>query len=160
MRRSVVSAALAAVVLACVGGTAEGAAVADASGAVIEEKVGQGTDACPEMSLCLYQDHDLNADAPAKVWVFPVAEERQDFTLRGHAAADQPSSAYMRAPGLGCAAYLFPDYACGFRSGSEAETVQFTGGSRIDRLNQAHGRAQRYGYFNVRGKWDTSKRWG
>ncbi|MFK0237705.1 hypothetical protein [Streptomyces vinaceus] len=113
----------------------------------IQEVTGQGTDACPSMSLCLYQDHDLNAAKAALIWIFPISGERQDFTLRDHAAANRPSSVYMNASGLGWAAYLFPDYTCGFDGNREAEAIQFFGGRQLNDLGGVNGRAKRYGYF-------------
>lgn len=130
------------------------------SAPAVQELVGQGTEACPDMSLCLYEHDHLNASQPSKVWAFPVGTARQDFSLRGHAAANQPSSAYMRAPSLGWVSYLFPDYQCGFEGNREAEAIQFMGGTRIDWLNGNNGRAKRYGYFYKNGKWTKEKQWG
>ncbi|MEU6171613.1 hypothetical protein ABZ832_06775 [Streptantibioticus parmotrematis] len=126
----------------------------------IQELTGQGEGACPSMSLCLYQDHDLNAAKPARIWVFPVAEGRQDVSLKGNDAADRPSSGYLNAPKLGWAGYLFPDYTCGFEGNRGAEAIQFHGGRRLNSLDGVRGRAKRYGYFNYRGKWSTEKKWG
>ncbi|MHC6628567.1 hypothetical protein ACYTFC_21200 [Streptomyces globosus] len=126
----------------------------------IQEVTGQGTDACPSMSLCLYQDHNLNADKPARIWIFPVSEERQDFSLREHDAANRPSSGYLNAPGLGWAAYLFPDYTCGFDGSRDAEAIQFHGGRQLNDLDGVNGRAKRYGYFYKNGKWSKTQEWG
>ncbi|MGX1909965.1 hypothetical protein ACWIID_14015 [Streptomyces phaeochromogenes] len=126
----------------------------------VKELVGQGSSDCPSMSLCLYEDHDLNKDKAARIWVFPVTEARTDYTLRGHAAANQPSSSYMRAPNLGWAAYLFPDYTCGFEGNREAEAISFRRNDPYDVLRGHNGRAKRYGYFYKNGKWSKTKRWG
>lgn len=161
MKRSSLSVALAAGLSLTLAGTVQASSAPVAPSAEpVQELVGQGTAACPGTSLCLYEHATLNAAGPARVWVFPVAEARQDFTLRGHAAADKPSSAYMRGASSGPMAYLFPDYQCGFAGNREAEAIQFMGGDRRDSLNGVNGRAQRYGYFFKNGKWTKEKRWG
>ncbi|MFE9137536.1 hypothetical protein [Streptomyces sp. NPDC007355] len=153
-----VSAAVSAVLVFT--GAAKGEPATTTAAPAIQEVTGQGTDACPSMSLCLYQDHDLNAAKPARIWIFPVSEERQDFTLRDHDAANRPSSGYMNAPSLGWAAYLFPDYTCGFDGDREAEAIQFLGGRQLNDLDGVNGRAKRYGYFYKKGKWTTDPMWG
>ncbi|MGW6586331.1 hypothetical protein ACWF9X_16210 [Streptomyces globisporus] len=160
MKKLALSTALAASLLLSLTSAAQSAepAVVPADPAV-QEHHGQGAGACPRMSLCLYQDFNLNAENPGKIWVFPVTEDRIDVSLKGHPAANQPSSGYMNAPSSGWAAYLFPDYICGF-GGDGGETIQFFGGRRLDSLDGVNGRAKRYGYFYKNGKWTTEKKWG
>ncbi|MFD9456685.1 hypothetical protein ACFWBC_26800 [Streptomyces sp. NPDC059985] len=128
----------------------------------IRELVGQGSGACPDKNLCLYEDPDLNKAKAARIWAFRITDARTDYTLSGHAAADRPSSGYMKAPNLGWAAYLFPSYTCGFKTGQEqeAEALSFRRNEPYNSLNNHNGRAKRYGYFNKNGVWDKQKRWG
>ncbi|GAA3914491.1 hypothetical protein GCM10023084_77680 [Streptomyces lacrimifluminis] len=126
----------------------------------VQELVGQGSGDCPSMSLCLYEDHDLNKDKSARIWVFPITDARTDYSLRGHAAWDQPSSGYMKAPNLGWSALLFPDGTCGFEGDREAEAISFRANDPYNSLNGHYGRAKRYGYFSKNGKWTETKRWG
>ncbi|MFD9187118.1 hypothetical protein ACFWCA_02710 [Streptomyces phaeochromogenes] len=126
----------------------------------VKELLGQGSGDCPSMSLCLYEDTNLNQGKAARIWVFPVTDARTDYTLRGHAAADKPSSGYMRAPNLGWTAHLFPDYTCGYEGTREAEAISFRRNDPYNSLNGHSGRAKRYGYFNKNGKWTKTKRWG
>ncbi|GHB88009.1 hypothetical protein GCM10010306_098880 [Streptomyces umbrinus] len=126
----------------------------------VDELVGQGSDKCPSMSLCLYEDPNLNQGKDARIWVFPVTDARTDYTLRGHAAADKPSSGYMKTPTTGWSVYLFPDYTCGFEGSREAEAISFRPKDPYNSLNGHYGRAKRYGYFSKNGKWTTTKRWG
>ncbi|MGW7296687.1 hypothetical protein [Streptomyces sp. NPDC054829] len=160
MKKLALSTALAASLLLSLTSAAQSAEPPAAPAApTVQEHTGQGAGACPRMSLCLYQDFNLNAANPAKIWVFPVTEDRVDFSLKGHPAADQPSSGYMNAPNLGWAAYLFPSYTCGFE-GEGGEAIAFHGGSRLDSLDGVNGRAKRYGYFLSKGKWTTEAKWG
>ncbi|MFJ3637835.1 hypothetical protein [Streptomyces sp. NPDC090112] len=127
----------------------------------VQELFAQGSDACPNMSLCLYEHNDLNRNEAARIWVFPLTEVRTDYSLRGHAAANQPSSAYMRAPGTGSdMAYLFPDYQCGFEGDREAEAISFRRNEEYNVLRGHNGRAKRYGYFYQNGRWTKEKSWG
>ncbi|GGX46384.1 hypothetical protein [Streptomyces chryseus] len=126
----------------------------------IRELVGQGSGACPDKNLCLYEDPDLNQAKAAKIWAFRITDARTDYTLRGHAAAKKPSSGYMRAPDLGWSAYLFPDYTCGYDGQRENEAISFRRNEPYNSLNGHNGRAKRYGYFNKNGKWTKDKNWG
>ncbi|MFC7979759.1 hypothetical protein ACFUT3_31560 [Streptomyces cinereoruber] len=141
-------------------GAAQGHEPTTSVASSIQELTGQGSDACPSMSLCLYQNHNLNADEPALIWAFPISQERQDFSLKDHYAANRPSSGYINAPDSGWAAYLFPDYTCGFDGDREAETIQFSRSRLLNDLDGVNGRAKRYGYFYKNGKWTEDKMWG
>ncbi|GGU67795.1 hypothetical protein [Streptomyces lavendofoliae] len=126
----------------------------------IRELVGQGSGACPDMNLCLYEDLNLNQGKAARIWAFRITEARNDYTLQGHAAAKKPSSGYMKAPNLGWAAFLFPDYTCGFEGKRDAEGLSFRRNEAYNSLNGHNGRAKRYGYFNKKGKRTKDKVWG
>lgn len=162
MKRLALSMTLAATCTVSLTGVAQGDEPRAASAApAVQELVGQGTDVCPSKSLCLYQDHDLNAhNKDGKVWIFPVAEERHDFTLEGHAAQNRPSSAYMNVSATKWTAYLFADERCGYDGDRNQEAIQFLGSRRLDVLRDVNGRAKRYGYFYSNGRWDKDKRWG
>ncbi|MFD4606409.1 peptidase inhibitor family I36 protein [Streptomyces sp. NPDC058464] len=54
---------------------------------------GQGLDACPEQSVCLYQDTDFNAGKNARIWVATGDVER----LSTCDANDRASSLYIDA---------------------------------------------------------------
>ncbi|MBT2430468.1 hypothetical protein J7F02_34055 [Streptomyces sp. ISL-112] len=126
----------------------------------VQEVIGQGTGDCPSMSLCLYEDLNLNQSKAARIWVFAVTDARTDYSLRGHAAANKPSSGYMRTPRLGWTAHLFPDYRCGFEGDREAEAISFRSDQPYNSLNGHVGRAKRYGYFSSNGTWSREKYWG
>lgn len=133
---------------------------APAAAPEITELVGQGSDVCPDMSLCLYENLELNKSKAARVWVFPITDARTDYPLHGHAAEDKPSSGYLRSPKYGWVAYLFPASKCGFDGEREAEGLSFVPNTPYDSLNGHSGRAKRYGYFNYKGKWTKQKQWG
>ncbi|MCT7352006.1 hypothetical protein N4P33_07430 [Streptomyces sp. 15-116A] len=127
----------------------------------VQELIGKGSDACPDRSLCLYEHNDLNNNETARIWVFPLTQARTDYSLRGHAAANQPTSAYLKAPGTGSdTAYLFPDYQCGFEGDREAEAISFRRNEAYNVLRGHNGRAKRYGYFYKNGRWTKDKKWG
>ncbi|WP_328491326.1 hypothetical protein OHS59_00190 [Streptomyces sp. NBC_00414] len=163
MKRVTVTTAIAAAVLALsLPGIAESQEPATAQAAPeVKELLGQGSEDCPSMSLCLYEDVSLNKGKDARVWVFPITEARTDHPLRNHAARDKPSSAYMRAPNLGWTAYLFTDNdQCGYAGNRETEGLSFRRNNPYNSLNSQSGQAKRYGYFYKNGKWSKSKRWG
>jgi len=126
----------------------------------VQELVGQGSGACPGMSLCLYEDPNLNQSKAARIWVFPITEARTDYSLRGHAAWDKPSSGYMKAPNLGWSAFLFPDGTCGFEGDRGNASISFRPNDPYNSLDGHNGRVKLYGYFYKNGKWSKTKFWG
>ncbi|MEU0414763.1 hypothetical protein ABZ307_44330 [Streptomyces griseorubiginosus] len=161
MKRFTTAATFAAALALVVPGVAQGQeASAGRAAPEVQELIGQGASACPDMSLCLYEHDQLNKNTTARIWVFPLTDERTDYSLRGHAAADQPTSAYMRAPKTGWTADLFPAYECGFEGDRDAESISFRPNESYHVLRGHNGRAKRYGYFYKDGKWTKEKRWG
>ncbi|MFE3591389.1 peptidase inhibitor family I36 protein [Streptomyces niveus] len=61
---------------------------------LVREIRGQGIDACPEESVCLYQDSDFNAGGDARIWIL-----KDDVPqLSKYGANDHASSAYVNFP--------------------------------------------------------------
>lgn len=160
MKRFTITTTVAALSLALSGAAQGHERTAERVAPGIQELVGQGTGDCPSMSLCLYEDHDLNKDKSARIWVFPITDARTDYSLRNHAAANQPSSAYMKAPNTGWSAFLFDRFECGFEGDRKAEAISFRSNDPYNVLRGHNGRAKRYGYFYKNGKWSKDKKWG
>ncbi|MGI3198660.1 hypothetical protein ACRJ4W_08705 [Streptomyces sp. GLT-R25] len=70
MKRFTITTTVAALSLALSGAAQGHERTAERVAPGIQELVGQGTGDCPSMSLCLYEDHDLNKDKSARIWVF------------------------------------------------------------------------------------------
>ncbi|MEW1794710.1 peptidase inhibitor family I36 protein [Streptomyces niveus] len=78
----------------------------------VREIIGQGTNICPQESLCLYQDTGYNREKPARIWIVTGDVER----LSTYDANDRTSSVWFNAP-QGWTARLYKDanYEGGFR---------------------------------------------
>ncbi|MFB8440424.1 peptidase inhibitor family I36 protein [Streptomyces niveus] len=66
---------------------------ASAADEPVREIIGHGLDACPEHSLCLYQDRDYNGTEDARIWIITGSVER----LSAYDANDRASSLYLNS---------------------------------------------------------------
>ncbi|MEU0630751.1 peptidase inhibitor family I36 protein [Streptomyces sp. NPDC005989] len=64
---------------------------ASAADSPVREIRGQGLEACPEQSLCLYQDTNFNAGGDARIWI--ITDDVPQ--LSKYDANDRASSAYV-----------------------------------------------------------------
>ncbi|MGV9316920.1 peptidase inhibitor family I36 protein [Streptomyces sp. NPDC003691] len=80
------------------------AAASTSAAEPVKEITGNGLSACPESSLCLYQDRDFNEGGDARIWIVTGDVER----LSKYDANDRTSSAYLNAP-RGWTAKLYTD---------------------------------------------------
>ncbi|MFB6875859.1 peptidase inhibitor family I36 protein [Streptomyces sp. NPDC056323] len=68
---------------------------ASAADSPVREIVGQGLDACPEQSLCLYQDTNFNEGKDARIWILTDDVPQ----LSKYDANDRASSVYVHFRG-------------------------------------------------------------
>ncbi|BDH06405.1 peptidase inhibitor family I36 protein [Streptomyces seoulensis] len=66
---------------------------ASAADEPVREISGHGLDACPDHSLCLYQDRDYNGTEDARIWIITGSVER----LSAYDANDRASSLYLHS---------------------------------------------------------------
>ncbi|WP_158288183.1 peptidase inhibitor family I36 protein [Streptomyces sp. ICBB 8177] len=99
----------------------------------VREIHGHGKQACPERSLCLYQDRDFNGRHDAPVWVLNGHDVDQ---LSKYDANDRASSVYYRAP------FAWYAYLCEHASCGEGDFKLIHGAASyetLDGLNGDHG---------------------
>ncbi|MFI0942870.1 peptidase inhibitor family I36 protein [Streptomyces sp. NPDC021020] len=99
------------------------AAPASADDSGVREIRGHGLSACPERSLCLYQDTDFNGTSNARIWI--ITKSVPD--LGDYDANDRTSSVYLNSP---------PDWWAGLFQDTDrvGDSITVAGGTSLANL--------------------------
>ncbi|OAR22813.1 hypothetical protein A8W25_24895 [Streptomyces sp. ERV7] len=105
------------------------ASVSSAAAAPVREIWGSGLDACPQESLCLYQNDDFNGSSDARIWIVTG----DVGNLSTYDANDRATSVYYNASHGSATLYANKHY----NNGNLDDMLRLSGGDRYADLHES-----------------------